>query len=213
MNDGHTDPMTSGGGQNVNLGTLGSIAPVAPMQLTPNNGSIILNNGAPKKKVNKWIIVAIVAVVLSLGLAIVSIIVSNSGSNSGSYPLKTAFNEYANYLLYGEDSDEDITDEYVWGYRYYANSIEAQLDDDAYAEYLDKLKVKYDDFVAYFPSALEDYDDIFQIFYYEATDPNLTKMEVLQLVYGEDLTDVLYPQVYIDLYSQIWEMMEEIYVE
>lgn len=187
---------------------------------------------------------------LSLILAIASVIVTSIPKGNGKSVLQTAFNEYANYLLYGTESDADIEGEFLWGYRYCATATPTEADDD-YPTYLNELQEKYSNFANLAPAIITDYDDTFWLFYYTALYPDLplslvfsaeqegipaTNIEQRIVEYytpmlesGHDIVieyanfqiDILmqdnaslaiaFPDTSIDIYSGIWQMMEEIY--
>lgn len=88
----------SGGGQ-----------PMTPMQapISSGTGDIVLDQ---EKKSRKKLIVAVVAIILAIGgLAAILFLRSGGGGNAGvNVNTKQAFYRYANYLLYGEDSDAEL---------------------------------------------------------------------------------------------------------
>ena len=103
-----------GGGLTGNPQGFAPTQPVMPMQQAPVSsgaGDIILK---PEKKSHKSIIIAIVLAVLIIGglLTVMFLTSKNSGSVNISNDAKLAFNKYANYLLYGEDSDKALEGEY-----------------------------------------------------------------------------------------------------
>ena len=74
-------------------------------------GDIVL---APEKKSHKGVIIALILAVLIIGglFIVMFLIPRGSGSVNVSDATKLAFNKYANYLLYGEDSDKALEGEY-----------------------------------------------------------------------------------------------------
>lgn len=102
--------------------TMEPLPPVMPMSLTTNNTS-------PKKKPNKWVIIGIVAVVLSLALAIVSVVVTSGPRGGGDAAIsdedvlqeKVSFNIYANYLTSGESNEQDVTEDVLADIPFYAD--------------------------------------------------------------------------------------------
>lgn len=99
------------------------VQPIQPAQpVSSGTGDIVL---APEKKSKKGVIIAIiVALVLAGALLAVAFATLGGGGNSGvSGDAKTAFNRYANYLLYGEDSDKELEGEYDVDEIYYLDDI------------------------------------------------------------------------------------------
>lgn len=97
-----------------NLGGFGSdgAAPSAPAQASGSfgTGDIILT---PEKKSHKGIIIIALAVLIIGGFFAVMFLTRNGDGNVNiSNNAKLAFNKYANYLLYGEDSDKPLEGEY-----------------------------------------------------------------------------------------------------
>lgn len=81
-------------------------------------GDIIL---APEKKSKKWWIVG--GVVGAVGVIIVVwLVLSNGLFNGGKISLRKTFNEFANYVLYGEEKDDEIDVELDTSYDYYFNN-------------------------------------------------------------------------------------------
>lgn len=78
--------------------------------ISSGTGDIML---APEKKSHKGVIIALILAVLIIGGLFVAVFLMRGGGNSGvSGDAKIAFNKYANYLLYGEDSDKELEEEY-----------------------------------------------------------------------------------------------------
>lgn len=98
-----------------NLGGFGSGGAVPPVQtsapISSGTGDIIL---APEKKSHKGVIVALILAVLVIGgLFAAMFLIPKGGGNGGvSNDAKVAFYKYANYLLYGEDSDKALEGAY-----------------------------------------------------------------------------------------------------
>lgn len=81
----------------------------------PNMGDIILSDTPPQKSKKGLIIGLIVFVIILITVGtifVVSYIQSQSGANihKDSVAIQNKFNKYANYVLYGEDSVEQIQD-------------------------------------------------------------------------------------------------------
>lgn len=98
-----------------NLGGFGpgGVTPSTPTQASGSfgTGDIVLT---PEKKSHKGIIIALVLTVLIVGgfFAVMFQIRNGGGNMNVSNDAKLAFNKYANYLLYGKDSDKALEGEY-----------------------------------------------------------------------------------------------------
>lgn len=81
------------------------------MPIDPSKNDIMIAQG---KKSRKGIIIVILLVLVFIGgfFAVLFSVSQNSGKNVGENT-KLAFNRYANYLLYGEDSDMDLNKERI----------------------------------------------------------------------------------------------------
>ena len=76
--------------------------------ISSGTGDIVL---APEKKSRRKLIIILIVMVLIVG-GITALVFVFSRKNLEMNNYKLAFNEYANYLLYGKDSDEEIKGEY-----------------------------------------------------------------------------------------------------
>lgn len=79
--------------------------------ISSGTGDIVL---APEKKSRKGVIIALIVAVLIIGGLFAAVFLmqrNGSGSVSISKNAELAFNKYANYLLYGEDSDAELNEE------------------------------------------------------------------------------------------------------
>lgn len=85
--------------------------PMAPVQtpISSGTGDIVL---APEKKSHKGVIIALVLAALIIGGLFAAVFLMRGGNSGTNGDAKTAFNKYANYLLYGEDSDKALEGEY-----------------------------------------------------------------------------------------------------
>ena len=94
-------------------------------------GDVVLVPDAPVKSgKKKWVVIGFVSlIVVMLGVAVVLFFVMNS--QNGGRVSKKAFNEYANYVLFGKESDEDFDIEMIGDKPYFLtlndNSIEQYL--------------------------------------------------------------------------------------
>lgn len=82
----------------------------APDYFNQAVGDIVLadeNAAAQKKKVKKIALIAVVALIV-IGGGLTALLLLNQASKPSANKVKTAFNRYANYALYGEEKDSDI---------------------------------------------------------------------------------------------------------
>lgn len=92
-------------------GAMSSVSVPAPISTGSGTGDIVL--GPEKKSHKKLIFILVVAALVVGGLFAALFLASNSSNNVNvSNDAKTAFNKYANYLLYGEDSETTLEEEY-----------------------------------------------------------------------------------------------------
>lgn len=128
-----------------------------------------------KKFLPKKILLAIFIFIILAAAIFGAIFIFN---NTGSRGEKKLFNEYANYLLYGKESTDDIADDYVWGYRYYGRDLDVIFSDE-YQTYLNNLKNKYERLANKASKKVAEYDDVFWLFYYTSYYPDITHFDVL----------------------------------
>lgn len=77
------------------------------------NGDVVISSGTEQKRgKKKWMIVGIGAAVLLVVIGVVVLIATRGPRLEVSGTAYDAFNRYANYFLYGEDSDAEIEGEY-----------------------------------------------------------------------------------------------------
>ncbi len=124
-----------------------------------SSGDIVIGEGDNSRK-RISIVIGVVAVLIIVAVVVVCLIFFLNTKGD-----RAAFNNYANYLLYGTESNDDITGDYVWGYRYYAHNIDVMASE-SYEDYLDTLKGKYESLKLKAGDKISDYDDIFWLFYY-----------------------------------------------
>lgn len=147
-----------------------------------NTSDIVIGN---KEKPRKWMLIsAIVLVVIALVMALAALFLMLYKNSD-----RKAFNNYANYLLYGVESDDDITGDYVWGYRYYARNMDVMASE-SYDDYLDTLKGKYEALKLKAGDKISDYDNIFWLFYYCSMYPAISgQITVTSESNSEEWTD------------------------
>ena len=96
----------------------GTQAPVSS-----GTGGIVL---APEKKSHKGVIIALIVAALIIGGLFAAVFFMRSGGNGvASGDARSAFNKYANYILYGEDSDKALEGEYDAEQAYEIYNIQA----------------------------------------------------------------------------------------
>lgn len=107
-------------------------------------GDIML---APEKKSHKGVIIALILAVLIIGgLFVVMFLMPKSGGNiNASEDIKLAFNRYANYLLYGKESDAEIKGEYNADNIYYIDEMRNK-DSEVVAKYFETANGLLSDF-------------------------------------------------------------------
>lgn len=121
----------------------------AQVPISSGTGDIVL---APEKKSHKGVIIALVLAVLIIGglFAVVFLTRSSGNANVGNNA-KLAFNKYANYILYGEDSDKALEGEYDDGKNYMIDELDLS-DEDAVERFFSKA----DDLWGQFDASLSD---------------------------------------------------------
>lgn len=89
--------------------------PIVPQQpVASGTGDIVLQPETPQKS-KKPLILVILIILLLIGAFVAYFVATSNNNNSQisvSTDTKTSFNRYANYLLYGEDSDNALEGEY-----------------------------------------------------------------------------------------------------
>ena len=175
------DGYTASSGQFVQNGFSGDfstgVGPVGPS----GSGDIVLPGYVTGKKSKKKLVfigIGIFIVALAAGL-IVFLVFNSMPAPTNQERARQAFNNYANYLLYGEDDEKDITEEYISGYDYYAslqsNALEGGEPD---IEYFENLKQKYESLHEISADNVDGYDDVFWLFYYNSLYPFISRQVV-----------------------------------
>ncbi|MBR0465650.1 hypothetical protein IJJ02_02600 [Candidatus Saccharibacteria bacterium] len=112
--------------------------------VSSGTGDIVL---APEKKSRKGVVIALIVGLLIIGgiFAAIFLMRGGGGSVNVNEDTKLAFNKYANYLLYGEDSDQALSEEYEGDEE---KGIYAMLgaESDQAKPYADTLNALWDDF-------------------------------------------------------------------
>ena len=168
-------------------------------QTQTTGGDIVLNNVSVKKS-NKIIILFVVGVILMVVIAVVLLLTNNK--IIGYDGTRASFNRFANQLLYGKDSDEDIKEEkYQLGNTYYLNELMAKTGYERGTEapeelktYFTKVRTNYSVFYAEvekndkkdeYAELLDGYSDNLAELEYSYITPVLT-VEALQLVFANN---------------------------
>ena len=137
-------------------------SPTPPPQFSSDSGDIIINS-APKstKKIAPGIIALIVIVIILLFAGIAFLIINRNNGGSGSAApsaIKEAFNSYANYVLYGKDSTEDIED--ITNSDVVITPYFESLNDDEKAQYITTATEKYNNFINLYYAEDRNLDDL-----------------------------------------------------
>lgn len=124
----------------------------APDYFNQAVGDIVLadeNAVAQKKKVKKIALIVVAALVV-IGGGLAAFLLLNQANKPSANKVKTAFNRYANYVLYGEEKDSDIG-EYSASTRY--TIMDKYIDYDE--NYNKRFKELFDKFYEEFNAAAE----------------------------------------------------------
>lgn len=118
-------------------------AQVAPsMPLSSGSGDIVLvPDTQTSGERRKWIVAGLIALIVVAAIAAVVLFFIMRGQNGGQASkgeVKKAFNEYANYVLFGKESSEDFDIETINGKPYFLT-----LDDEENERYLKNADDKY----------------------------------------------------------------------
>ncbi|MBO4813148.1 hypothetical protein J5491_03320 [Candidatus Saccharibacteria bacterium] len=118
------------------------------MPISSGTGDVVVG-GSQKQNRKKMLLVGglIALVVLIVVGLVVSVALggktgSGGGGQAGSQGLKGAFNSYANYVMFGKDSDEDLTEDEMNEYGVYFVSL--GKDETALYKYTNEVNRKFD---------------------------------------------------------------------
>ena len=152
----------------------GGGAPVGQPMMPVGTGDIVLNADGEGKSRKGLVITLIVLVVLAIGAGVGYALWQSGVFGGGGSEIKKSFNEYANYLLYGTDSGDDIG-EYkgIYYINYFDNENinytddveEAELVKNYYVGLVEKLDT-FSDKVE--KGGLDEVDKVFMVKYAEA---------------------------------------------
>ena len=150
-------------------GNTGSAAPIGSA-----TSDVVIGGGAQQKPKKALVIGAIVAVVLIVVGLIVGIMFGRGGGSSDDGQVNTAdqkaaFNSYANYVMFGEDSSEDLTEEKMSEYSVYFETLGDN--EDAIIKYTLEANKKFGELQSTYSSdnwyeqlALSNMQDYFQVY-------------------------------------------------
>ena len=154
-------------------------------------GDIVVGGTPQPKKSKKPFIIAGAILLLFAVIAVVALIVASS-TNSQT-PVLRAFNEYANYFLYGQDSTQNIEGTYQYGDTYWLSDM--NLSDEQIAEHFQAAEVKYQEFYDLYSqftnsspdniteevrTMIDDYYEQLDLLSYTIRFPNLGASELLE---------------------------------
>lgn len=171
------------------------MSPQQPAPISSGTGDIVL---APEKKSHKGIIVAIILAILVIGglLAMMFVMSKGGGSVNISNDAKLAFNKYANYLLYGEDSDKALEGEYDENEIY---KLDEMRDEDAqvvtnYFKTANELLSNFESFTNGntnndFITAVDDYRADFELVRLTFNKEYISEEELASMVLANNLED------------------------
>lgn len=162
-------------------------------------GDIVLNNGTKKKSKKMLLIVFFTLAVIIVSIVLV-LILTGVGKTNVPDNERTAFNKFANYLLYGKDSKEDISAEkYRSNHRYYIDEIyDNSASSDEFTEKLDdyfkNVESRYDKYLSLtdknkyhdLSDALDTYKEKLDLYHYTIVSPLLSVTNLLGLYFDED---------------------------
>ena len=116
--------------------------------VTPDTGDIMLGGSAPSGKKRRWPFVvigvlALVAVVLGVVMGVTNM--GGGNNTSSALSVEQSFNNVANYVLYGEDSSEDIGWYDPTRLYYFSNTLLEGSDEDN-VQFVDDIVNRWDYF-------------------------------------------------------------------
>ncbi len=143
------------------------------MPIGSGTGDVVIG-GDQKKNQKKMLLVGgliALVVLIVVGLVASAIFSRGGGSDGGGSDVanqKSAFNSYANYVLFGEDSDEDLTEEEIYENSAYFETLD--INEDVITKYTLEANKKFgelersyaQDNDPYWQTAFTDMSDFFQ---------------------------------------------------
>ena len=163
--------------------------PMRPQVVVSGTGDVVLGGVEPKKSKRGLIVVIVLCLMISVVGLVAYVFNRNTNRDTGSVQTlagnyREAFNEYANYILYGKDSLNDIENSYQPDV-FYAIWQAADEKDEAF---FDKSKVLFGnitnqlqkqensiDFIAF-----NDYANTFDFYYLYNTVPKISSADILE---------------------------------
>ena len=115
------------------------------MPINSEGGDVVLSGASGTEQKNKRLIVVIVAVVVLILLGVGLWALLGSGLFSGKSGVVTEYNKFANFVLYGEESDKAISDSYDENKDYYF--LKKQETQEDRAALYEKANALYDAFL------------------------------------------------------------------
>ena len=159
-------------------------------------GDIIIDNNKLQKKNKKkiWIVGGIFLGVMIL-VGVIIAILSQKPTASNSH-IQTAFNKFANTLLYNDENNvSNIPNSYEYGNQYFLDTINNEND---IKVYFDRVEVKYEEFINLYKEYAENHTDN------ELTQDNLqyflTYYENLDLFSYIELRPIIGPTDFMDIF-------------
>lgn len=133
----------SGGGVIASGSDSGAAMPTGVPAGISSGGPVVIGDGMQEKKGKKWIWAVILGtvfvVILVGGYFLISSLTSKQGGNSNNKgDSKAEFNKYANYVLYGKDSEASINYGSADSVAYFST-----ISGDALAKYVENANAKY----------------------------------------------------------------------
>ncbi|MBR3132405.1 hypothetical protein IKG33_03300 [Candidatus Saccharibacteria bacterium] len=155
------------------------------MPINSGTGDIVLNSGASKEKSKKWLVIGCIAVVLIIAivLMLLSTFKGNGTEDELNISVKEAFNKYGNYLLYGNDSTEEIVkddDLDIYSTEFFFDSMDS--------EQLTILKNHYDEYYRdhelFDNNEMYEYNETFEFYYNYLKDGEISIDDIAALYDG-----------------------------
>ena len=177
--------------------------PQFPAQAAPitSGASDIILGSTPPKKSKKPLIVTIIIILITIVAGVLAYFIFQQNNNNSVEPIATsatnyreAFNEYANYILYGEDSLKNIANTYesdtsyaIW-----------QAADEKNETFFNKAKALFNNIVEQLRNSESDIDlvlfngyaNVFDFYYLYNTSPGISNINILEkyIQDGEEAT-------------------------
>lgn len=144
------------------------------LPISSGQSDVVLSSGGGKKNSKIWMIVSIILVLLGVGVGVVAVVMLNGQKEQNNTAItgevKKKFNSYANYILTGENSDDDIDISSIYNSDYYADGVlfnQENLSENIKikADFLNNLEEKYNALIKVYDGPY-DLSDI-QVYFYD----------------------------------------------